>query len=710
MALFKTLYAFVVFLAALLLFLVEPMTAKRLLPVLGGSAAVWITCLVFFQTALLAGYLYAHLLASRLRPRTQAVVHTAVLVLAGAGLAVQVQPDATLASDHPLATTLWLLTALIGLPFVALAATTPLVQSWHIRTESQQAPTPAWKLYALSNLGSMLALILYPSAIEPYFPLQTQRLAWAGGFAGFALACVLLAWSHAASPAHRLRAAAPESQPVHADSDGPAFPISPGALTNSRAPIAHQVLWIMLPAASSMLLCAITSYLSQNIAAIPLLWIVPLAAYLLSFIITFAGPRWYLRSFALRTLALALAVVGYLAARQISLPLILSIPTYVGALFVFAYCCHGELYRLRPSGGEATRYYLMLSLGSALGAMFIGVAAPMMFSTNYDLAIALVFLSVAAIGATWGSGWLIRLFWLAATATMVWAAVLDERSLEHNTISELRSFYGSMRVTQTFAIPGPGIQRTLFHGTIQHGLQVFNDKLRGRATSYYAPDSGVGLAIRYCCNHVARHIGVVGLGAGTVAAYAQPGDSVTFYEIDPLVERLARARFSYLSECRAPVNVILGDARLSMEQEAPQNYDVLVLDAFSGDAIPVHLLTAEAIALYLRHLKPGGVLAFHVSSQYVDLAPTLAMQARHAGLTALDVHSLPNDELGEFQADWVLMSSNAAFFRQPEIAVAARPIAPRPGLVLWTDGFNSLLPVINWAGMANPNTPAEKSR
>ena len=708
MALFDALYALVIFLSAFLLFLVEPMTAKRLLPALGGSAAVWITCLVFFQTALLAGYLYAHTITQRLRPRSQAVTHAALLGAALASLALPVHPGAGLALRHPLLATLWMLAALIGLPFVALATTTPLLQSWRSGDDHRGSTSSLWGLFALSNLGAMLALILYPWLIEPHFALGTQRAAWTIGFAAFAMTCTALAWRHANehesdAPARKeghIRGPNLDNDPSAAKDASDSGQISEKAegATCLPAPIEQRVLWVLLPAASSMLLCAITSHLSQNIAAVPVLWIVPLAAYLLSFIVCFSGPGWYWRSYATRVLAVALATVGYLLARQISVPLLISIPVYVGALYFFCYFCHGELYRLRPAANQTTSFYLLLALGSALGAIFIGVAAPMLFSLNCDLALSLIFLVVLALAATWKTGLMVRLFWIAGAAAMVWAAVLNVRALRHDTISQLRGFYGSLRVTQTFAIPGPGIQRTLFSGTIQHGIQVFNDQLRHRGTSYYAPDSGVGLALRFCCHGAARRIGAVGLGIGTIAAYAEPGDSITFYEIDPLVERLARARFAYLRECRAPVNVILGDARVAMEREPPQNYDVIVLDAFSGDAIPVHLLTAQAIALYRRHLKPGGVLAFHISSQYVDLAPVLAAEARHANMIALGVHSLANDEEGEYEAAWVLLSDDQAFFRQPEVAIASRPIQQRPGLPLWTDDFNSLLPLIKWTG------------
>lgn len=690
MAFPNALSATVVFLAAFLLFLVEPMTAKRLLPILGGSAAVWITCLVFFQCALLAGYLYAHLVASRLRPRPQAGVHIALLALAAATLAVPLPPDAARMSN-PLAETLWLLTAMIGLPFVALAATTPLVQTWHART----GITPGWRFYATSNLGSMLALMLYPSAVEPHFSLPTQRIAWSIGFGVYGVACVVLAWR-----------AAKRTAEAEVPSRSAANNVAHKTGTTRPASLKVWSLWVLLPAASSMLLCAITAHLSQNIAAIPLLWIVPLAAYLLSFILTFAGPRWYARPLALRTLALALGTLGYLLAKDMSVPLAVAIPLFIGALFVFCYCCHGELYRLRPAEGGATDFYLPIALGSALGAVAVGVAAPLVFAANYDLILSLVFLATLFLFATWRDGILVRFFWFGAMAAMVWAAVLQVQALDHDTISKLRGFYGSLRVVQTYAIPGPGIQRTLFNGTIQHGTQVFNDQLRALPTTYYAPDSGVGLALRYCCGNQPRRIGAVGLGTGTIAAYGRPGDAITFYEIDPLVELLARARFAYLHESKAQVNVAVGDARKTMEQQTPQNYDVIALDAFSGDAVPVHLLTAEAIDLYRRHLKPDGVLAFHISSQYVDLAPELALDARHTGMTALEVRSLADDELGEFAAYWVLMSADAGFFRQPDVAIAARPIALRPGLPLWTDDFNSLLPLVKWTGIQNETKTA----
>ena len=387
MAVSRAILALVVFLSAFLLFLAEPMTAKRLLPALGGSAAVWITCLVFYQCALLIGYLYAHIVSRRLSARSQAVAHTILLVLAVAALTGTVRPDRAAGSWHPLQTTLWLLATIIGLPFVALAATTPLVQSWY----AQAGEKAGWRIYALSNLGSMLALVVYPWLVEPNLPLGAQRTAWDVGFAAFSVACAGLAWATAASAGFWKSV-----QPISDRSaEIPVDPLPVDPRTNDGIPAVRKMrpmgtgggrnpffaflresirdrnttplpptlfripLWVAFPAVSSMLLCAITGHLSQNIAAIPLLWVAPLAAYLLSFIVTFAGPRWYLRPVALLLLAFAIATVGYLLAKQLTVPLAISIPTYVGALFVFCYCCHGELYRLRPAGEHATKFYLL---------------------------------------------------------------------------------------------------------------------------------------------------------------------------------------------------------------------------------------------------------------------------------------------------------------------------------------------------------------
>jgi len=679
MKLETALYALVTFLSAFLLFLLEPIAGRQLLPAFGGSAAVWTICLVFFQCALLAGYGYAHLLVTRLTPRGQTAAQIILLTAALASLQLHVHPTPAAMTYRPLLTLLWMLAATIGLPFLALAATSPLLQAWHARSGN---PSPWW-LFALSNTGSLLALFLYPAVIETNLALHWQTYLWGAGFCLFAALNGALALHNRRSPV---------------------MPSTEAA--TSPAPASSRLLWILLPACGSMLLCSVTSHLGENIASIPLLWILPLAAYLLSFIIAFSSPKAWPRFISVRMLAVTLATFAYLLDNsRYSFPLFVSIPVYTGALLFSCLFCHAELYRLRPAAGSVTNYYLLIALGSALGAVFVGIAAPNVFHANHDLAISVIALAATALLATWKSGAAARLAWTAAAIALVYVAGVQSANLRENAIAQLRSFYGSLRVTETHLPPEAETTRTLYHGRIQHGTQLFGNGLRTQPSSYYARDSGVGLALDLCCEGRTKRVGVVGLGTGTVAAYGKPGDQIVFYEIDPLVERLARALFTYLRDSPAETRVVLGDARLSIAREDPSpasQYDVIVLDAFSGDAIPVHLLTAEAVALYRRHLRPGGLLVFNISSQYLDLAPQLALQARRAGMKALLVHSHDNEARGLFAADWVILSANDSLTTLPALVNAAQPIetisGEIPGLRLWTDDYSSLLPLLRWRG------------
>jgi spermidine synthase len=426
---------------------------------------------------------------------------------------------------------------------------------------------------------------------------------------------------------------------------------------------------------------------------------VPLAAYLLSFVVAFASPRAWPRFISVRMLALTLAVFAYLLyTSRTALPLAVSIPVYTGALFFACLFCHAELYRLRPSEPDLTGFYLMISLGSAVGAILVGLVSPNIFRANHDVAITTIVLAAAALATTWQSGWAARAIWSAAAVGLVYIAFAQAAAMDEDAIAELRSFYGSLRVTETHLPPEAETTRTLFHGRIQHGTQLFGNGFRTQPSSYYGRSSGVGLALDLCCGDRPRRIGVVGLGTGTIAAYGRPGDDITFYEINPLVERLARALFTYLHDSPARIDVKLGDARLSLARESSSPpYDVLVLDAFSGDAIPIHLLTAEAIALYRRRLRPDGTIVFHISSQYVDLAPQLALQARNAGLQAVSVHSEGDEARGLFAADWLLMSADSELLLRPEIANASQPLREIAGLRLWTDDYSSLLPLLKWS-------------
>jgi spermidine synthase len=520
--------------------------------------------------------------------------------------------------------------------------------------------------------------------MEPRFSLGEQTGAWLVGFVLFAAASIAIGWSTASRrvAAAELSIGRTESQ-IAADAD-------------SRPRVSQRLLWLLLPACGSVLLCAFTNHLSQNVAPIPLLWIVPLIAYLLSFVYAFNGDRLYPRKVMLPVVVLFVAGLWAMIyfADRITTPIWFTVLVYCFSLFLFCLACHAELYRLRPSPRHATSFYLLIAAGGALGSIFVGIVAPLVFRAYYELLCGLVFLTVLLLIVTWKAGVLPRLFWTAGTAGILVLAVLQVRANARGAMDQLRNFYGTLRVTEDLESATTAYTRTLYHGTIQHGTQVFSDELRMTPTTYYGHDSGVGLALDLCCVARPRRVGVIGLGTGTLAAYGRKGDVFRFYDINPLVEKIAQTRFTYLRETPAKVEIVSGDARLSLAAEPPEGYDVLAIDAFSGDAIPVHLLTREAIQLYLRHLRPDGILAVHVSNQYLDLPPVLLQEAENAGLRSLLVESDENEDIGVYSSDWVLLTKNQGFLAQQQVADAGKPIAPQSGLRLWTDDYNSLLPLL----------------
>jgi spermidine synthase len=694
------LYAVAIFLGSFLLFLVEPMAAKRLVPLLGGSAAVWTTCLVFFQIALLFGYVCAHWLATRLGQRAQALLYIGMLIICVVQAALNLRPELQASTDRPIWSVFRLLTALIGLPFLALSATGPLLQAWyargHARAQADGGKTiPPYRLFALSNLASILALVIYPWLVEPRFSLRTQGAMWLGGLAVFALACAGIAL------AVSIRGGADPQKPA-------------GGPVAAAPPFRDRVLWLLLAACGSLLLCAMTNHISQNIAAIPLLWIVPLLMYLLSFVVAFSRGQWLPRilRFPIPVLNVSVArmqILGLLGvalgglvfmmsdSRQ-DMALIVAIPFYCGTLFVFCLFCHAELHRLRPAPEHATAFYLMIAAGGALGSIFVGVLAPVIFSGSYELSYGLVLLALLAMAVTWRQwvGW--RVFWAAACiATAVVLLVAHGRGDGERNLARVRNFYGTLRVTEDPATGSSAQTRYLYNGTIRHGSQILTDSLRKTPTTYYSHDSGVGLALDLCCGDRPRRVGVIGLGSGTLAAYGRKGDVFRFYDINPLVEKIARHWFTYLSESGAAIEVVPGDARLSLAAEPSQQYDVLAVDAFSGDAIPVHLLTRQALELYRKHLAPGGIIAFHVSNKFLELAPVVEQQAADAHLqTAYIDVAEDDDEKGTYSSDWILVTTNAGFLSRKEVADAGSEIPPQPRLRLWTDDYNSVLPILKW--------------
>lgn len=668
-------FGITVFLASFLLFLVEPMAARQLLPVYGGAAAVWITCLVFFQAALLAAYLYAHWLAQRPRSNTHFLLLPAAAASAIAW-SIWTMHQAPV-SGNPMLGIFAALALTIGLPFLALGAASPLLQVWAGRVEAKGIP---YRLYALSNLASLLALGLYPSVIEPYLTLKLQRALWCCCFAAFAAIFAALAWK-----TRSLSSLVADD----AYQDAPEFP---------RFPLRNRILWFLLPMGAAMQLSAVTGYLTANIAAIPLLWILPLAVYLVTLILVFQLPQFLPRSIVTRLMVVMLAGLGYMLSQvDASLPIRIGMIFFLAELFTSCLFCHLEAYALRPRRrSEITLFYLLFAAGGALGSFLVGIVLPLIFRFNYDLALTFFVTALLALAAAWQSGWAQRLLWSTCAVLMLALVFVIHFSLLRDTTAAVRNFYGALRVRQAVGYPNGAVLRTLSNGTIQHGTQIFSPALRTTPTAYYAEDSGVGLALRYCCSGRPRNIGVVGLGVGTIAAYGRPGDRIRFYEINPAVTPIARNLFTYIHDSAAQVDIVEGDARSSLASESPRKFDVLVIDAFSGDAIPIHLLTAEAVALYKRHLVPGGILAFHISNQHVDLEPQIALLASSAGMRAMRVSSIANEQRGEFNATWMLASEDPQFFAQPEVETQARRPATDPKLRLWTDDYSSLLPILRW--------------
>lgn len=540
-------------LASFLLFLVEPMAAKELLPALGGSAAVWITCLVFFQTTLLVGYAYAHWAATSPRVTRANAVHVGLLVLAtlaAIGWALRpVRFAGTVA--HPILHLLGALTLSIGLPFAMLASTSTLLQGWLAQSSRGVLP---YRLYALSNAASLLALALYPAVIEPHLSLHAQRVGWAAAFLCAASLLVLLT-----------RTLSKRSVVIQMEER-----------ETPRASTRDKLLWVLLPMVGAMQLSSVTEYITANIAAVPLLWVLPLAAYIVTLIVAFAprpsGGSDFLipRGLVLRFLSVMLAGLAYLLSRgDVTLPIGLSISFFLLELFFACLFCHGEAYALRPqSPRELTKFYLLFAAGGALGSFLVGIVAPIATSANYDLALTFLATALVALLVTWSLDPMQRVLWGVGSALLVYILVLLHAAYRQQTIVSVRNFYGTLRVKQT-DLPGVGPLRTLTHGTIQHGTQIFTPERMHTPTTYYAEDSGIGLALRYCCGERPRTVGVVGLGTGTIAAYGRAGDRFRFYEINPAVLPIAEHLFTYLRDSQAALTFAEGDARASLTQEAP---------------------------------------------------------------------------------------------------------------------------------------------
>jgi hypothetical protein len=646
--------------SSVLLFSVQPIVAKAILPKFGGSAGVWVTCMLFFQVVLLAGYLYSFALNRTFNRRAQVAAHMMLLAAGGLLLPWKLRAAAPAEGASPVPAILLFLAGTIGLPFFVLSANSPLLQSWYAATPGARFP---YGLFAWSNLASLLALLAYPVLLEPMFATLHLLRWWSGAYLLLALLIAFTAGS---------RALARQAPP------GPADASEPAALR------LRALLWTGLSACASALWLAAANHLSQEVAAVPFLWILPLSVYLLAFILCFEGRGWYRPEIFRALMPGAWCALAYgITLRGAALGLAVEIPMVLAALLACCMFCDGELVLSRPeSPSEMPFFYLAIALGGALGAVFVAVVAPVAFNRFLELPIAVTACVLLGFRLLYRYP-VRRLLRLAVIAVLAFVVATGFDHIDHD-IARSRNFYGSLLVSDKG--DGPAAARTLFNGRTLHGAEFLSPELSRNPTAYYGPQSGVGLALA-ALRMPARRVGVVGLGVGTLAAYGRTGDRFRFYEINPAVVDAASRHFRFLRESAAQTEVVTADGRLAIEREPRGSFDVLVLDAFADDSIPVHLLTREAFELYFDHLRGDGVVLVHMTNRYLDLAPVVQACASALGRRFLLIRSAADDARQIRAADWAVVGRDQPLLAT--LAVWSQP-APARGYAPWTDGRSDL--------------------
>lgn len=767
-----------IFLSAFLLFQVQPIISKMILPWFGGSPAVWSTCMLFFQVLLLGGYGYAHFIQG-LPVLQQSRVHVALLLLSL--FLLPITPSdiwKPAGGENPTNKILFLLAANVGLPYFLLSTTGPLVQAWFNRACPDRS---VYRLYSLSNVGSLGALLSYPFFFEPRWSTPSQGTLWSWAYAAFVLTCGGLAW--------RIRGVQSLVPAAAASSSTKASPVAKGnagadastgepladskSLADSEPTLWNRLVWVILPAIASMTLLAVTNHLCQDVAVVPFMWVAPLSLYLLTFIICFDNPRWYLRG---TVAVLAAAVLVLISLEMMVWPLTRAISAdywgwgwvpdwigtwlinqeivsqqeapawvagpigkffgwfrlqnwheqiirhaslYLAGMFLTCMICHGELARSKPAPRYLTSYFLMISAGGALGGIFVAMVCPTVLSSFLELNLTIgigyllativlvMMLGKWTLAALQSRRWLVPALCGAGTLTVLggFGIVLSSQyaSQDRDDIARMRSFYGVLHVEEgsmnAFDELDEGMveYRDLQNGRILHGRQFFSDERSRVPTTYFGAHSGVGVLMNNFPRREKLRVGIVGLGTGTMAAYGDFEDFFRFYEINPQVRKIAEEYFAFLKECPAEVEVMMGDARLSMESHRePQNYDIIVLDAFSGDAIPVHLLTKESVQLYLKHLKPDGAIAVHISNLHLELDGVVAKIAENLGLRAIQISGIPDNPNIEFTSDWVILTNNTTFLNDAKVRAVSQHIhsTKRKEAQLWTDQYSNLLAIL----------------
>lgn len=701
------LYAVTIFLSAFLLFQVQPLIAKIILPWFGGSAAVWSAAMMFFQISLLAGYAYAHFIG-RAKAKTQMMVHGSLLVVSC--LLLPIYPSdfwKPSGAGDPTWRILLVLGATIGLPYFILSSTSPLLQVWYVRRTGSKVP---YRLFALSNFGSMLALISFPFVIEPTLASRTQAYTWSGVYVVFAALCAYAAWKSQTS------IAAPALEEFAEETQAPVTEAVTHPGSGGPPSFGDMTLWVALAACASALLVSVTNHMSANVAPIPLLWVMPLALYLLSFIFSFESDRIYQRWLFVPWVAPALGWMAYsIYASEGNYHIKYAIPIFCAGLFICCMMCHGELAMRKPAAKYLTSFYLMISVGGAIGGIFVALIAPNLFKTFLELPIAIVATGVLAVIALWDVQlgvwnlkvwkwvWLWDWTWVLRFALAIGVGLLggylvrmeiDDRQGYHLMV---RNFYGALRVRDDNAGAEDGL-RNLLHGTINHGSQRLYEPDKYQVGSYYGPTSGIGRTMQEMQGRGPVRYGVVGLGAGVMSGYARAEDYVRIYEINPIVPVIATTEFSFFPHAPADKEILMGDARLTMEEDLKKNgspnYDVLVIDAFSSDAIPVHLLTRESFELYGKLLKPTGILAVHISNRYLDLAPVCLRGAEALGRSAMVVYD--GGDTYSNSTTWVLIAADPDFFNSDAFNGAdIKPPTAKPDFRSWTDDYSNLVSILD---------------
>lgn len=675
------LFGLPIFLGAFFLFQMQPLLARYILPWFGGGAAVWTISLVFFQTVLVLGYAFAYFSSRYLNFKSQALSFVVLLLLAILFLPIipdegwKPRPD-----DWPALRILLLLGATAGLPYFILSTVSALFQGWFSRFHGGFS---VYKFYALSNIGSLLALATYPVFFEPFFNLKQQSIFWSVGFAVFAAVALFLVFKTVKS-GNLLSGTIKET-----DS---------GELVSSGT----KTLWLVLAGCGTLLLLSVTNEITQNLPPVPFLWVLTLGIYLLSFVVCFGNARWYSRQKFIWLFAVPLLFLALIFHFNLQFSVFSKAILFFAVLFGGCMMCHGELVKLRPIAGQRrlTEFYFFIAIGGALGGLFAGVVSPVIFPAYLEF-YAAIFLITGLIFAFFYRDRELKFFRSAgifAGAALIISSVIfinDIAAFLNGAVFVKRSFYGVLAVFEEGKYTEKN-EYLLLNGSTVHGIQYRDISKRKLPTAYFSKESGLGLLMDALAGHRDLKIGVIGLGVGTVAAYGRDGDKIKFYEINPDVWEAAEKYFTYLKDSAASTEVVLGDARLSLEKEPPQNFDVFVLDAFNSDSIPVHLLTKEAMALYFSHMKDDGVFAFHISNNCFDLEPVVRGLAGYFGWRSAYIVNPPDNDNGIFLSDWVLVTKNEKILYNEKIKTAVISAAggEEKKEVLWTDDYSNLFGVL----------------